>query len=73
MDRGMIQCPLVMPIKLCNTTLMFLWNLYDSKICVRHILQLHISLSDNILYCVGDEAQHKYKDSNIYIYTYVFA
>lgn len=52
---------------------MFLWNLYEGKICAPNILWLRISLSDEILYSVGDEAEQKqkkenYKD-NIYCFT----
>ena len=52
---------------------MFLWNLYEGKICAPNISWLHISLSDKILYYVGDEAEQKhkkenYKDNNICIF-----
>ena len=53
-----------------KTTFLFLWNLYEGKICAPNILCLCISLSDKILYYVGDETEQKhkkenYKDNNI--------
>ena len=38
---------------------MFLWKLYDSEICAVNTLWLDISLSDKILYYVGDSRQCK--------------
>lgn len=47
-----------------KTTFMFLWNLYEGKICAPHILWLHISLNDKLLYYVGDEAELKHRNEN---------
>lgn len=56
-----------------KTTFMFLWNLYEGKICAPNISWLHISLSDKILYYVGDEAEQKHKKENYKDNIYIFA